>query len=458
MVFSSLIFLFLFLPLCIFCYFLIPAKYISTRNIILLIFSLLFYFYGEPKLIIIMLLSIFMNYIFGLLMQNKYRKMFLILCIICNLAIITIYKYLDFFILNINSLFKTNITFVNLIMPIGISFFTFQSLSYVVDVYRKEVKIQKNIINLGLYISMFPQLIAGPIVRYKDINLLLGNRKITTENISYGIDRFIYGLAKKVLLSNTFALIADEVFTYKTNDLSFFLAWFGAIAYTLQIYFDFSGYSDMAIGLGKIFGFDFLENFNYPYISKSITEFWRRWHISLSTWFKDYLYIPLGGNRCSFKRNILNIFVVWMLTGLWHGANFTFITWGIYFAILLIIEKLFLLEKQKKIPNFINHIYTLFFIIIGWVLFRSENLEYAFSYIKVMLIPTFDIDIKVIEYILQYKIQIIFGLILSTPIFMRLYNNKYFKFINIFILLILFLLVLLSLVNNSYNPFIYFRF
>lgn len=455
MVFSSLIFLFLFLPLSLFSYFLLGKKNISFSNFSLLISSLLFYFYGEPKLILVMLGSIILNYSFGILMHHKFAKIFLILCISINLSCLCYFKYSNFFISNFNFLFGSNVNLLNVIMPIGISFFTFQSLSYVVDVYRKEVPVQKNIINLALYISMFPQLIAGPIVRYKDINNQIEHRVITSENFSIGVDRFIFGLSKKILLSNVFAQIADQIFAIEQNNLTFSLTWFGAIIYSMQIYFDFSGYSDMAIGLGKMFGFNFLENFNYPYISKSVSEFWRRWHISLSTWFRDYIYIPLGGNRCGKFRNLFNILCVWILTGFWHGASYNFIVWGLYFAILLIVEKHLFAKYLEALPVLFKHIYSLFFIIIGWVIFRTNTISEALIFIKIMLIPNISLHNEIIKNFAMFHVQIIVGLILCTPIYKKYFNNKIFNFAIVFVL---FGLCCMSLVNNSYNPFIYFRF
>lgn len=377
MVFSSLIFLFFFLPAVLFCYYIVPTRFIRARNMVLLLFSLFFYFYGEPKLIIMLVLSILMNYLFGLSMRSRYRKSLLIFCITANLTLLGVFKYLNFFIRTADGLLGLNIQLTSIVMPIGISFYTFQALSYVIDVYRREVPPQHDPFSLALYVSMFPQLIAGPIVRYHDVNEQLAVRSHSVAQFSDGISRFVFGLSKKVLLSNVFAQIADGIFAYQPAELSTAAAWLGAIGYTLQIYFDFSGYSDMAIGLGKMFGFTFLENFNYPYISRSVTEFWRRWHISLSTWFRDYVYIPLGGNRCSPARHICNLLVVWTLTGFWHGANWTFMAWGLYFGILLILEKKFLSRLIERLPMILRHVYALFFIIIGWVFFRSDSMNLA---------------------------------------------------------------------------------
>ena len=353
MVFSSLSFIFFFLPIFLLIYFISKKE---LQNIVILLGSLFFYAWGEPKYVIVMIFSIIFNYLCGLLI-NRYRKhdkLFLILAIIGNLLLLFVFKYLDFTIININRLFSSNINSLNLLLPIGISFYTFQAMSYVIDVYKKKVKVQKNIITMGTYVALFPQLIAGPIVRYKDIEKQLSNRTINLNKVSDGIRRFIIGLGKKVIIANNVAVIVDTIFDGNIQNTGALVLIIGTIAYALQIYFDFSGYSDMAIGLGKILGFDFLENFNYPYISKSITEFWRRWHISLSSWFRDYVYIPLGGNRVSKIKWIRNIFIVWFLTGLWHGASWNFILWGLYFAVILLLEKLVLSKYLDKLPSFIS--------------------------------------------------------------------------------------------------------
>ncbi len=458
MVFSSLIFLFFFLPAVLACYYAVPQKYMRLRNLVLLAFSLGFYFYGEPRRICIMFISILMNYVFGLLMRCKYRKPLLAACITCNLGILALFKYADFFIKASNRFLGTDFSMLGLVMPIGISFFTFQALSYVIDVYREEAAPQKNILSLGLYISMFPQLIAGPIVRYKDVNDQLVSRTHSFEKFSFGIDRFICGLAKKILLANVFAECADVVFILPIRMISCQFAWFGAIAYTLQIYFDFSGYSDMAIGLGQMFGIRFLENFNYPYVSRSITEFWRRWHISLSTWFRDYIYIPLGGNRCSPARHVFNIMAVWTLTGLWHGANYTFIAWGIYYGLLLLIEKKYLHKLLEHIPVPLTHLYALFFIIIGWVFFRSGSLSYAVEYVMKMLTPELKPGRMMLEYLHRYWMYFVLGFLCATPVSQRLKGYKWCGKLAPVGAAGLFLLCVMSLTANSYNPFIYFRF
>lgn len=457
MVFSNLIFLFIFLPVVLFFYYVLPKNKIVWKNYILLIFSLFFYFYGEPRLIIVLLISLFLNYLFGLTMDKSYKKITLTLAIILNVGNLIYFKYTNFFIANINSLFNTNIQLLNIIMPIGISFYTFQAMSYVIDSYRHPKLIQKNPLFVFLYVIMFPQLIAGPIVRYEDVALQIANRNHSFEKFSSGINRFIQGLSKKVLLANSFALIADNIFGMGTEINNYSLAWLGAIAYTFQIYYDFSGYSDMAIGLGRVFGFEFLENFNYPYISKSITEFWRRWHISLSTWFRDYVYIPLGGNRKGFFRQILNILVVWFLTGFWHGAEWNFMIWGIYFAFILIIEKLFLLKYLNKF-KILNHIYSLLLIIIGWVIFRSESLEQIVRYLQAMFSFSGGIHKDVLFYLTQYKFEFICGLIFQIPFIIKIKRNKYTEILLICVEIILFALVIMSLLQSTYNPFIYFRF
>lgn len=458
MVFSSLIFLFFFLPAVLFCYYIVPTRFIRARNMVLLLFSLFFYFYGEPKLIIMLVLSILMNYLFGLSMRSRYRKSLLIFCITANLTLLGVFKYLNFFIRTADGLLGLNIQLTSIVMPIGISFYTFQALSYVIDVYRREVPPQHDPFSLALYVSMFPQLIAGPIVRYHDVNEQLAVRSHSVAQFSDGISRFVFGLSKKVLLSNVFAQIADGIFAYQPAELSTAAAWLGAIGYTLQIYFDFSGYSDMAIGLGKMFGFTFLENFNYPYISRSVTEFWRRWHISLSTWFRDYVYIPLGGNRCSPARHICNLLVVWTLTGFWHGANWTFMAWGLYFGILLTLEKKFLSRLIERLPMILRHVYALFFIIIGWVFFRSDSMNLAMQYIGRMFSSNVPVNGFVTEYLIRFWPYLLFGVVLSAPVFPRLTNTRAWRVLEIPILGILGLLCVMSLLASSYNPFIYFRF
>lgn len=465
MLFSSINFLYYFLPCVLIIYFITPTKY---KNSILLISSLLFYFYGEPIYILIMLGTILSAYIHGILIDKytKYKKIFLISSIIISLGILGLFKYLDFFIININNLLDTKINLLNLALPIGISFYTFQILSYVIDVYKRKVPVQKNIIKLATYVSLFPQLIAGPIVRYIDVEKDLTKREHSFEKIALGINRFCIGISKKVLIANGLGELC-QIFL-QTNDKSIIFYWIYGISFSLQIYFDFSAYSDMAIGLGKIFGFHFLENFNYPYISKSITEFWRRWHISLGSWFKDYVYIPLGGNRHGKLKLIRNILIVWILTGLWHGANWTFVLWGLLFGILLIIEKIFLLEKLEKMPNIIKHIYVLFIVMISFIIFNANSIEDAIKQITGLFGANGEsfINKYTIYYLKSYFIIIVIGIIGSTPFLKNTINKlkeniKIRKIINAFepiVLITLLLIVTAYLVDSSYNPFLYFRF
>ena len=385
MLFSSTIFVFLFLPMVLIFYYGIFRNSRKLKNIFLLLASLFFYAWGEPTFVLVMIMSIICNYYFGL-QVDKYKnntkkaKSIIVIMLIFNLTIMFIFKYLMFTLTNIKYLTGLNFNIPNIALQIGISFFTFQAISYVIDVYRGNGKVQKNPLNVGLYISFFPQLIAGPIIRYETIAEQIENRHENFEDFSKGTCRFIIGLGKKMLLANTLALVADYAFSVKSGELSVVMAWLGALAYTFQIFFDFSGYSDMAIGLGLMFGFKFLENFNYPYISKSISEFWRRWHISLGTWFRDYVYFPLGGSRVSSKKRLVfNLFVVWSLTGLWHGANWTFIVWGLMYFVLITLEKL---TKFDRKLGWFGHVYTMLFVILGWVLFRADNISYGIGYIK----------------------------------------------------------------------------
>ncbi len=462
MLFSSMTFIYVFLPIVCTVYFFIKKE---LHNFILLIASMIFYMWGEPRYFAIMLLTIFINYFGALLIDKKRNKTVLIFIILLNLSFLIYFKYFNFLIENINLLFHSNIDFIKAIMPIGISFYTFQAMSYIIDVYRKEEKPQKDIYKLSLYICLFPQLIAGPIIKYHDIKNQIDNREETFSKVCFGAKRFIIGLSKKVLIANVMGEIVEKIFSQNPDNLTLPISWLGAICYSFQIFFDFSGYSDMAIGLGLIFGFNFMENFNYPYISKSITEFWRRWHISLSTWFKDYVYIPLGGNKCGIKRTCFNLFLVFLITGIWHGASWNFIFWGLWYALFLIIEKITGIHKDPNEKPFIKHIYVLFVIAIGWVIFRADNLIYAFNYIKTMLNPL-KINLKATIDVLPYYISIYEFLILSTaiicaiPIFNRMLQieNKAGKlFINIY-LLVLFILSTASIAVSTYNPFIYFRF
>ena len=471
MLFSTTTFIIIFLPIVIAIYYGLLRKTNTLKNVFLFLVSILFYAWGEPYFVLIMLLSIIANWFFGGLV-DKYRenkikvKIVIVLMFIFNLSILGVFKYLNFIISNTNAFFHTNFVVPNIVLPIGISFFTFQAISYVLDIYKKDAEAQKNPLNMGLYIAFFPQLIAGPIVRYKTIAEQIEQRKETFEKFSQGVQRFIKGLAKKVLLSNSLAIVADYTFGMIPSELSVLLAWLGIISYTLQIYFDFSGYSDMAIGLAKMFGFELEENFNFPYISKTITEFWRRWHISLGTWFRDYVYIPLGGSRVGKKRLILNLFIVWSLTGLWHGANWTFIAWGIFYFVLLTIEKLTKIDKKQtknKLLIICQHIYTVFFVMIGWVLFRSDNLGYAIQYIKSLFgfMGNAFINSEAILYLKEYGIYMLLGILFSIPlgkVLPKYRDNKGFKIIYGVATILIFYVCLSYIIKGTYNPFIYFNF
>jgi len=473
MVFSSLFFLFAFLPITLIGYYLAP---IQLKNVFLLLMSLFFYAWGEPIYVLLMIGSILSNYMLGLLI-HQYRKHavvkkgMLTVAMIINLGVLGFYKYSDFLIYNLNRFFGMELNHLELALPIGISFFTFQALSYVIDVYREESDVQRNLFSLALYIALFPQLIAGPIVRYNTIDDQIKARTHTLQKSADGLERFIIGLSKKVLLANSFAVIADHIFEMPAGDIALLTSWIGILAYTLQIYFDFSGYSDMAIGLGKLFGFDFLENFRYPYIATSITDFWRRWHISLSTWFKDYVYIPLGGNRGGVVKQLRNLLIVWFLTGLWHGSSWTFILWGLYFGVLLITEKFVFKQLLTKLPAFFRHSYALFLIMIGWVFFRSESLTHALMYLRTMFGLTNEgmIDMTTRVTLHDDGFLFIIGMIAATPIIQTVLEKLKQKNINStsvtvtsiilpMLYITLFMLVVIKLVNSTYNPFIYFRF
>ena len=466
MLFSSIPFLYYFLPSVLILYFLAPQK---LKNTVLLISSLVFYGWGDPKYVIMMVASIIIGFVSGLLIEatneKSKKKLILTINIIINLGFLGFFKYSNFFIENFNSVTGLSLNLLNVALPIGISFYTFQILSYAVDVYRGTVKAQKNLINLATYITMFPQLIAGPIVRYSDIVGSLTERKISFEKISTGLRRFIIGLSKKVLLANA---LGELCVAFKaSDDKSLLFYWLYAIAFCLQVYFDFSGYSDMAIGLGKILGFEFMENFNFPFISKSISEFWRRWHISLGSWFRDYVYIPLGGNRVKKTRWIFNILVVWFLTGFWHGAAWNFIIWGLYFVIFLIFEKTPVGKFVTK-THVLNRIYTLFFIIISFVIFDAVNMGEAFNYIKSMLgfSGVSLISTEFIYYLKEYSIILVLSVVGATPlvkkIAIRLTEIKGVKtlvgILEPIVLIALLVLVTAYLVDGSFNPFLYFRF
>lgn len=466
MVFSSAIFIFLFLPLVLLCYFLSPKK---LKNYVLLFFSLVFYIFGGPKFLLVLLAVVLIDYVGAILIHktNK-KKLFLILTITCNILVLVYFKYTGFFLENVNSIFGLKITIPKIVLPIGISFYTFQAMSYVIDVYRNKVKLQKNFLTLLLYVSLFPQLVAGPIVRYETIEDELNNRKETFNDVSEGIKRFILGLAKKVIIANQMGLLADTIFGL--NELSTPVAILGGIAYMFQIYFDFSAYSDMAIGLGRIFGFKFLENFNFPYISKSITEFWRRWHISLSTWFRDYIYIPLGGNRKGIKRQIINMLIVWLLTGFWHGAEWNFVLWGLYYFIFLVLEKFVLNKFLDKLPNVLKHVYAIVVIYFGWILFRCDSMELLKHYFNALFSFNFSAMSfnEILIYLESYYVYFILAIIFSTPVYYKLVEkissvkNKKLKLVLDIIhylgLIVIFIITIMFLAYSSYNPFIYFRF
>ena len=441
MLFSSITFIYYFLPILLLIYFIVPIKF---KNFILLIFSLLFYFYGEPKLIIVLLLSCFINYILAIKIEEKKSKFYLVLGLIYNIGQLLYFKYVDFFIENINGIFNLDIDLLKVVMPIGISFFTFQTLSYIIDVYKGEVKANRSLLNFSTYVALFPQLVAGPIVRYKTVASELKSRKTSFDLFAEGIKRFIIGLSKKVLIANVIGELASVM------PSTFVGVWIKAIAFTLQIYFDFSGYSDMAIGLGKMFGFNFLENFNYPLIASSITDFWRRWHMSLSSFFKDYVYIPLGGSRVNKLKFYRNLFIVWFLTGFWHGASWNFIIWGLYFAIILIIEKKFLLNFLNK-TKVIKHIYTLFIVVISFVIFNDIN-----SLKDMFLLNEIDfINLETIYYLKNYVIVIVIAILAATPICKKI---SCFKFLEPIYYIGLLIVVTAFLIDSSFNPFLYFRF
>lgn len=474
MLFSSVIFIYWFLPIVLLLYYVLFRGNRKWQNIFLLLVSLLFYAWGEPYFVLIMMASIAVNYYFGLLVNSQKKKgnvrtckTLIVLTVVFNLLILFVFKYLTFALTTVNDMLDLSLPVPAIALPIGISFFTFQAMSYVFDVYRGRGEVQRSILDVGLYISFFPQLIAGPIVRYQTVAWEIKNRKETIGDISDGFCRFIVGLAKKVLLSNSFALVADRVFDLVAGDgsISTALGWLGAICYTLQIFFDFGGYSDMAIGLGKMFGFHFPENFDYPYISKSVTEFWRRWHISLGSWFRDYVYIPLGGSRVNTAKLIRNLFVVWLLTGIWHGANWTFIVWGLMYFVLLTFEKLTgLSEVQNKACRPAMWAYTMFFVIIGWVLFRSGSLQDAARYLGFLfgIGSASFVDGLFMTELKSIHIQLVFGLMFSVPLFPafkeKVRDNAAWHLLSAVALVLLFLLSIASLEGNSYNPFIYFNF
>lgn len=468
MLFSSIVFLFLFLPAVMILYYLLPVRF---RNVILLLASLVFYAWGEPVYLFLMLLSILFNYFSGLdiarnLQDKRAAKRSLVFNLIINLAVLGFFKYEGFVLDTLNGILPVHISYHALPLPIGISFYTFQILSYIIDVYRGNVKVQTNLPNFALYVTMFPQLIAGPIVQYADVDEQLASREVSRTKFGEGSMYFIRGLAKKVLLANTSGMIFTEVSGLAKGNIAVMTAWLGAFAYMFQIYFDFSGYSDMAIGLGKMFGFEFNMNFNYPYVSKSITEFWRRWHISLSSWFRDYVYIPLGGNRVSKIKHIRNLLIVWFLTGLWHGAAWNFVAWGLYYGVILIIEKYLLSPVLDRLPDVVRHIYSIVLVVIGWVLFFSSSFGQAADYIRVMFgAGAHGFADRESMYLLTSNLILwlilIFG---STPLvhfrYEHMLRTKKWNttIINSVVYAALFIVCIAYLVTETYNPFLYFRF
>ena len=468
MLFSSIVFLFSFLPAVMILYYLLPVRF---RNVILLLASLVFYAWGEPVYLFLMLLSILFNYFSGLdiarnLQDKRAAKRSLVFNLIINLAVLGFFKYEGFVLDTLNGILPVHISYHALPLPIGISFYTFQILSYIIDVYRGNVKVQTNLPNFALYVTMFPQLIAGPIVQYADVDEQLASREVSWTKFGEGSMYFIRGLAKKVLLANTSGMIFTEVSGLVKGNIAVMTAWLGAFAYMFQIYFDFSGYSDMAIGLGKMFGFEFNMNFNYPYVAKSITEFWRRWHISLSSWFRDYVYIPLGGNRVSKIKHIRNLLIVWFLTGLWHGAAWNFVAWGLYYGVILIIEKYLLSPVLDRLPDVVRHIYSIVLVVIGWVLFFSSSFGQAADYIRVMFgAGAHGFADRESMYLLTSNLILwlilIFG---STPLvhfrYEHMLRSKKWNttIINSVVYAALFIVCIAYLVTETYNPFLYFRF
>ena len=464
MVFSSLVFMFAYLPITLLAYYLIPRQ---GRNIFLFFINLLFYGWGEPTLIVLMLINIAINYAGGYFVDKfrddkKKQKLFLILTCVIDIGTLAVFKYTGMLVDTVNMLPFLDLPTPEISLPIGISFYTFQTMSYVIDVYRDDAPVSKNPINFGTYVALFPQLIAGPIVRYRDVADQLVNRRETMDLFSKGVNVFLVGLAKKVLIANPMGTLNTAIFA-TTDENGVVGTWIGIIAYSFQLYFDFSGYSDMACGLGNMLGFEFLKNFDYPYISKSVTEFWRRWHISLSTWFKEYVYIPLGGNRKGVKRQVINLLIVWGLTGIWHGASWNFVLWGLYYGIMLIVEKFLLKKLLDKLPSFVQHIYTIFIIIIGWGLFYFTDM----SQLGAFLINLFDFSKGIcgeqaLTLILQYLPVLLAAGFASTPVATKLYkkieNKKHIWILQTLFCAVILVLCTASLVSSSYNPFLYFRF
>ncbi len=476
MVFSSLFFTFVFLPLVVLIYYVSKEQY---RNYILVVASLLFYAYGEPKYVFLMMFSIVFNYLFGLLIDRRQAaqdavsaRLAMIASVIVNVGLLFVFKYLNYSVLLFSDLTGYEVQYPDIKLPIGISFFTFQAMSYCIDVYRQKVKVQKNLLYVALYISFFPQLIAGPIVRYSTIEEQIKSRTITADDVAEGIRRFFLGFSKKVILANNLAVVAKEVFAKDPAEAGILMLWIGSIAYTLQIFYDFSGYSDMAIGLGRMFGFKFLENFNYPYISKSITEFWRRWHISLGTWFRDYVYIPLGGSRVKLPRIILNLFIVWFLTGMWHGANVTFIVWGLFYFVMLVIEKWIVKpDKRNVVFSILWQIVTLLSVNFAWVIFNSDYISSGMNYIKGML-GLYGADLTITPEIsrifTENRVFFIAAILFATPVvpklrerFSALATDNVKKVSSVIVPILYcfaFLWSVSYLILGFHNPFIYFNF
>ena len=461
MVFSSIPFLYYFLPAVLIVYFLTPRK---GKNAVLLIASLLFYGWGEPKLLLLMAATILAFYLCGLAIgkSERHKKLWLTVSVCVGVGLLGLFKYADFFLSSFNALTGLSLPLLKLALPVGISFYTFQCLSYTVDVYRGQVEPQRNLVSFGAYVALFPQLIAGPIVRYRDVARELETRKHSLEDIGLGLRRFVIGLAKKVILADNLALLGN---LYRQSTApSVVFAWLYALSFMLNIYFDFSGYSDMAIGLGRMFGFEFSENFNYPYISDSITEFWRRWHISLSTWFREYVYIPLGGNRVTVPRHILNLLIVWSLTGLWHGASWNFVLWGTYYGVLLIVEKYVLHPYMEKWPGWVRHLYTLVIVMIGWTFFSITDFGAMKKYFAVMLGVSGHAfaNMKTLYLLRTHGILLALGMCLSTPAPMKWFRERLEKegheWQGIVLLMLILILSIAYLVFGSYNPFLYFRF
>ena len=467
MVFSTPIFLFYFLALTLLVYYVVPRK---GRNVVLLVSSLFFYYWGEREYVTIMFLSTAIDYTHGMLVErckkkgnDKGARMAVASSIIFNLALLLFFKYWDFLAGSFQAMGLTFMPVLNIHLPIGISFYTFQTMSYTIDVYRGDTRAQRNIINFGTFVTLFPQLIAGPIIKYKDLGDQINERTTSTEKFASGVQIFMVGMAKKVLVANNVGMLWEAYKAMSAGELTVLGAWLGVIAFTFQIYFDFSGYSDMAIGLGRMLGFEFLPNFNYPYISKSITEFWRRWHISLSTWFREYLYIPLGGNRCSKPRWMFNLLVVWAATGIWHGASWNYLIWGLYFFVLLMLEKFFLLKVLSKAPALVGHIYTLFFVVVSWAIFAIEDFAQLGSYLKVMFglggVPL--MDAKLGYYVTSYLPILLVAAVASTPLGAKLYRKLKTPAAEVVctVLVLAGLVVCTAyLVDGTYNPFLYFRF